>query len=193
MNELGSLILGHLDGVDQERRARFASPGLEHAVSQLKLYQQARFARTHADLLVHPKFGPAAQFFLDELYGPQDFTQRDAQFARIVPALVRLFPHDIVATVEALAAVHALSERLDTATARHLGGQAPSRVAYVAAWQATGEPESRARQIELVMIVGRALDRHTRSRLLRASLKAMRGPARAAGMAALQGFLEAGF
>ena len=59
--------------------------------------------------------------------------------------------------------------------------------------QATGEPESRARQIELVMIVGRALDRHTRSRLLRASLKAMRNPARAAGMGALQGFLEAGF
>ena len=43
------------------------------------------------------------------------------------------------------------------------------------------------------MSVGEALDRHTRSLMLRASLKAMRGPARAAGMGALQTFLEAGF
>jgi hypothetical protein len=43
------------------------------------------------------------------------------------------------------------------------------------------------------MRVGEALDRHTRSFVLRASLKAMRGPARAAGMGALQTFLEAGF
>jgi len=43
------------------------------------------------------------------------------------------------------------------------------------------------------MSVGQALDRHTRSFVLRASLKAMRGPARAAGMGALQTFLEAGF
>jgi len=41
--------------------------------------------------------------------------------------------------------------------------------------------------------VGRSLDRHTRSRVLRASLKAMRGPARAAGLGALQAFLETGF
>ena len=43
------------------------------------------------------------------------------------------------------------------------------------------------------MRVGEALDRHTRSFVLRASLKAMRGPARAAGMGSLQAFLEDGF
>ena len=167
--------------------------GLDAEVAALKAYQQARFARTHAGLLAHRRFGRAANFFLNELYGPQDFTQRDAQFSRIVPALVRLFPADTVATVESLAAVHALSERLDSAMAIHLDGAAPTRASYARAWQATGEPAARARQIELVMQVGRALDRHTRSFVLRASLKAMRGPARAAGMGALQTFLEAGF
>ena len=193
MNALGSRILDHLAVVEAERRGRIAQSGLPEAVAALKAYQQARFARMHADLLVDRRFGPAANFFLAELYGPQDFTQRDAQFTRIVPALVRLFPEDIVTTVEALAAVHALSERLDTTMARHLHGAAPVRARYVAAWQATGEPEARKRQLELVMIVGRALDRHTRSRLLRASLKAMRAPARAAGMGDLQEFLENGF
>ena len=193
MSDVATRIQQHLAAVETERRRREAAPPLAAAVAALKAYQQQRFARTHASLLAHPRYGRAANFFLNELYGPQDFTQRDAQFSRIVPALVRLFPADIVATVESLAAVHALSERLDTAMAIHLQGAAPARASYVRAWQGTGEPAARARQIELVMRVGEALDRHTRSFMLRASLKAMRGPAKAAGMGALQGFLEAGF
>ena len=193
MSDIATRILQSLAAVDVERGRRAAVPGLAQAVEALKAYQQKRFARTHASLLAHPRYGRAANFFLNELYGPQDFTQRDAQFSRIVPALVRLFPADTVATVESLAAVHALSERLDTAMAIHLAGDAPTRRSYVRAWQATGESAARARQIELVMSVGEALDRHTRSFVLRASLKAMRGPARAAGMGALQTFLEGGF
>jgi hypothetical protein len=193
MTDTGTRILEALSAVESERRRRAMTVGLEIEVAALKAYQQARFARTHAGLLAHPKFGRAANFFLNELYGPQDFTQRDAQFSRIVPALVRLFPEDIVGTVESLAAVHALSEQLDTSMTIHLDGQAPSRATYVRAWQATGESGARTRQIELVMSVGHALERHTRSFMLRASLKAMRGPARAAGMGALQSFLEAGF
>jgi len=50
-----------------------------------------------------PRYGPAAHFFLEELYGPRDFADRDTQFARVVPALVRLFPREIVATVAILA------------------------------------------------------------------------------------------
>jgi hypothetical protein len=193
MSDIATRILQSLAAVEIERRRRAAVPALIGEVAALKAYQQKRFARTHASLLAHPRYGRAANFFLNELYGPQDFTQRDAQFSRIVPALVRLFPADTVATVESLAAVHALSERLDTAMAIHLAGAAPTRASYLRAWQATGEPAARARQIELVMRVGEALERHIRSFVLRASLKAMRGPARAAGMGALQTFLEAGF
>jgi hypothetical protein len=193
MSDIATRIQQSLAAVDAERRKRAATPGLADAVQALKSWQQKRFARTHAALLAHPRFGRAANFFLDELYGPQDFTLRDAQFSRIVPALVRLFPEDTVRTVESLAAVHALSERLDTAMAIHLDGSAPDRASYVRAWQATGDPAARARQIALVMSVGQALDRHTRSFVLRASLRAMRGPAKAAGLGALQGFLETGF
>jgi hypothetical protein len=193
MTDIATRILQSLAAVDAERRRRAAAPALAAGVVAVKAYQQARFERTHADLFAHARYGRAARFFVDELYGPQDFAQRDAQFSRIVPALVRLFPDDIVETVETLAAVHALSERLDSAMAGYLGGAAPTRAGYVQAWQATGEPPSRLRQLELVMRVGQSLDRHTRSLVLRTSLKAMRGPARAAGLGALQAFLEAGF
>lgn len=193
MNETGQRILQHLGVVQAERDARERDATLAARTLAIKSYQQRRFGRTHAGLLSHPRYAPAAGFFLEELYGPRDFALRDTQFARIVPPLVRLFPHEMVETVERLAAVHALSERLDTAMARHLTSDVVRRVDYVSAWQRTGEAASRARQIELVMEVGVALDRYTRSALLRGSLRMMRGPARAAGLASLQQFLESGF
>jgi hypothetical protein len=186
-------ILSHLEQVQRERASRQAAPGWGARVVRLKAYQQARFARTHADLLADRRYAAAAQFFLDDLYGPQDFGERDAQFVRIVPALVRLFPAEVVATVGALAELHALTESLDSDMARHLSVGDVTASGYRAAWQATGRRPEREHQIDLVLGLGRQLDQFTRSRLLRQSLRMMRGPARAAGLAALQAFLERGF
>jgi hypothetical protein len=193
MNKSGTSILQHLGAVRVERAARAADAALAERVTQIKRYQQARFARSYADLLSHPRYAGASRFFLDDLYGPGDFSQRDAQFARIVPALVRLFPGEVVETVEALTALHALSEQLDTEMARHVEGLPMTAPIYVAAWRRTGQPVNRQRQIELMLDVGRALDVYTHRPLLRHSLRAMRVPARAAGLSSLQAFLESGF
>jgi hypothetical protein len=188
-----AIILDSLKTVTDERAARAATPGLSLKVNAIKAYQQRRFKQTYADLLSSARYGPAARFFLDELYGPSDFTRRDAQFARVVPALVRLFSHDIVATVATLAELHALSERLDTAMGSHLGGIEVRARDYVCAWQATGRPADRERQIVLTLDVAGQLDRFTRRPLLRNGLRLMRGPAQAAGLIDLQHFLERGF
>jgi hypothetical protein len=186
-------ILDELARVDAERARRQASPTLTLQVHAIKAYQQRRFSHTYADLLASERYRSAARFFLDELYGPRDFTQRDAQFARVVPALVRLFPQDIVDVVGTLARLHALSEQLDTTMADHLTGTDVDAARYRAAWQATGEPTQRALQVELTLEVGSALDRLVRQPLLRQTLRMMRGPARLAGLADLQVFLERGF
>ncbi len=186
-------ILEQLDVVERERAARATDPVLAETVVALKDYQQRRFASTYADLLSSPRYAPAARFFLDELYGPRDFSSRDAQFARVVPAMVRLFPAEIVSTVQTLADLHALSETLDTLMARRLKGRAIDRRSYVDAWQHTGDAAQRERQIALTLVVGSSLDRLTRKPLLRGALHMMRGPARAAGLPALQEFLEVGF
>lgn len=193
MTKRGELILHHLEAVRAQRMARASDAGLAKRVWQVKHYQQARFAMTYADLLATPRYAGAASFFLDDLYGPGDFTQRDGQFARIVPGLIRLFPAEVVATVEALTALHALSERLDTEMAHHIDGDALAPATYVAAWRRVGQPAARQQQLDLMLEVGHALDAHTRRSLLRHSLRAMRAPARAAGLGALQAFLERGF
>lgn len=186
-------ILAHLEVVDAERATRALDAGLQSKVTALKEFQQLRFAHTYADLLASPRYGRAARFFLDELYGPRDFTLRDEQFAKVVPALVRLFPKDIVATVERLAELHALSERLDTAMARHLRDRDFTATDYVRSWQLVGREGERHVQIALTLDLAQTLDRLTRRLLLRRSLHLLRGPARAAGLHELQMFLETGF
>jgi hypothetical protein len=189
----GASILGHLRVVNEERAARAGDATLAARVEAVKRYQQRRFEHTYADLLAHPRYAGAARFFLDELYGPADFTQRDAQFARIVPALVRLFPADVVDTVSTLADLHALSERFDSAMGRRVASPSIDAAVYARAWLECGDDPGRERQIGLLLHVGEDLDRLTRNTLLRHSLRLMRTPARAAGMGALQTFLESGF
>lgn len=186
-------LLKELRAVDAERARRAADPELDARVQALKAFQQKRFAQTYADLLASPRYEAATRFFLHELYGPDDYRQRDAQFARVIPTLTRLFPEEVVDTVAKLARLHALSERLDTRMAEHLLSADIQAEDYAIAWRACGEPESRQRQIELTMAVGESLDKLTRKPLLRQTLRLMRGPAQMAGLGALQTFLESGF
>jgi len=183
----------HLQVVDAERRRRAALPGLPERVAALKTFQQRRFSHTYADLLTSPRYGPAAHYFLDELYGPADFTARDAQFARVAPAIARVFPSEVTETFAILAELHALSETLDTAMSLALADDRITPVDYIAAWQGVGRAPDRERQIALTLGIAAQLDRITRLPLLRNALRLMRGPARAAGFAELQRSLESGF
>lgn len=186
-------ILDGLGRVEAQRRRRMAEPSLMARVSAIKMFQSRRFSKTYADLLSDARYAAAARFFLDELYGPYDFSTRDAQFARIVPALVRLFPREIVETVSVLATLHALSEELDTEMALAWPDAGTEPRFYVEAWQRVGRRADRMEQIALMYSVGRALDGYTGNPLLRHSLRLMRAPAKAAGLGALQHFLESGF
>jgi hypothetical protein len=190
---LADQILNHLQQVDEQRALRDRQPGLAAQVQALKRYQQQRFANTYADLLISPRYQGAARFFLQELYGPGDYTRRDAQFARVVPALVKLFPAEVVDTVARLARLHAISERLDTLMAEQLAASPIEALAYWRAWQACQQADLRQLQITLTVAVGESLEKLTRKPLLRHALRMMRGPATGAGMGELQAFLESGF
>ncbi len=191
--EASATILKDLAAVDAERRLRAGEPAWAARVEAVKRYQQRRFELTYADLLTHPRYAGASNFFLNELYGPSDFTQRDEQFARIVPALVRLFPAEVIDAVKALAALHALCEQFDSRMGRAIDDGPVDAPQYAQAWQQCGDAPGRERQIALLELVGHALDALTRNPLLRHSLRMMRGPARIAGMSALHTFLESGF
>jgi hypothetical protein len=193
VSELTQAILGYLQSVEAERLRWTADPALASRVREVKRYQHARFTGTYQDLLDTPASGKAARFFLDELYGPMDFSRRDAQFSRVAPKVATLFPGEVGVIVLSLARLHALSERLDSEMAAVVPALPLSEAGYRRAWCAVGQAAARAEQIELVQAVGLALAKQVRRPLIRTTLRMMRGPARAAGLESLQAFLEAGF
>lgn len=180
------------------RAARAGDAGLQEAVVSIKRLQSQRFAATYADLLADAIYRPAARFFLEQLYGEQDYADRDAQFARIAGSIESLFPRAVAQTAVALAELHAATEGFDHAMA--LAWLAPAvaerpsvGLRYAAAWRLVGDPAGRRQQLEEVLALGRDLARLTRAPGLGFLLRAMRAPAAAAGLQALQQFLESGF
>lgn len=183
--------------VAQLRAERLAAPRLGQAVVAVKRFQAQRFAGTYADLLAGTDASQAAAcFFLDELYSERDYAERDTQFQRIANTIDRLFPQRVSDTARLMAELHALTEGLDTCMG-WAWQDPPAHLSdaqrYLLAWRQTGQAEARARQLQGVLQLGQELDQLTRTPGLRLLLKMMRKPAQAAGLQALQRFLEAGF
>lgn len=181
------------------RQQREASPPLARACIEVKRFQARRFHAAYSDLLASPRYQAAAAFFLEELYSEKDYSERDTQFARIASTIARLFPQAVVDTAAALAQVHALTESLDNKMAQEwLADQAGTRAddecaRYIRCWRRLGDAAARQRQLDVVIHMGHELERLTGTRGLRTLLRMMRRPASAAGLSALQHFLEAGF
>lgn len=195
--EAAKKIRSAVERVSRLRQAVLSDPALETALRQVKQVQSRRFSGTYADLLGGGPYAAASAFFLTELYSDKDYAERDAQFARIAGAIERFFPEQVAATAVALADLHAVTEELDQAMAVAWLAQARSElsdaVRYTMAWRGVGRRGERETQLTAVLAVGEQMARLTRTPGLRLMLKMMRGPAVAAGMGALQRFLESGF
>jgi hypothetical protein len=207
LKELGS-IASSLQVVERLRTQRQQHAELAQRTHAVRHWQAARFARTYVDVLQDAHMGPAARFFLTELYSAEEFSRRDAQFARIAGALERLFPQAVVSTATLLAQLHALSETLDACMARAWlqaqpealqasPAQALDEPRYKSLWESLlavpGYAAARQQQLDATRDLGAQLQRHTQIPGLRLMLKMMRGPASAAGLQDLQRFLERGF
>jgi hypothetical protein len=164
----------------------------------VRAWQTQRLAQTYRDLLDDPRYRPAAEFFLSDLYGAKDAGERDAEAARILPTLAAVLPVGAVQSLALALELDALSEELDGRLVAALRERQPSgpleidAQEYAAAYRACDNRSEREMQIELVDAVGHLLDRVAHRRMVGAAMEAMRGPARLAGLGALHDFLERG-
>lgn len=187
--------------VAELRRERDAQPALARATAAVKRFQARRFAHTYADLLDSGTYAAPSRFFLEELYSERDFADRDVQFARIAGALERIFPKAVVATAMRLADLHGMTEELDHRMGvawlalgpEGAGASLTEPDRYASCWRRVGRDADRHWQLQTVLSLGRDMARLTCTPGLRTLLRMMRAPAAAAGMSALQAFLEAGF
>ena len=156
-------------------------------------WQSQRLLDTYADLVRDRRYIKAIDFFRSDLYGPGDFSGRDADLARVVPMMARLLPDGVVLTIARSMELSALSQELDLALTAALEGRALNVSTYCDAYRACRNRPARERQIALISEVGHALDGYVGKHLIRSALSAMRRPARVAGLGRLQDFLDRGF
>jgi hypothetical protein len=188
----------HLAAVRALRAEARADPVIQTCRLALRAFQAQRLERTYPDLLASPRYGPAAAFFLSDLYGAKDVTARDEGVARILPLLVRVLPEAALDTIARAVELDALSEKLDLELVAELrrrnpsGAPAITDAAYAEAYRAAGTRADRERQIALTVEIGAALDRLAHKPLLGGALRVMEAPARNAGLGALHDFLARG-
>jgi len=165
--------------------------------ARLRAFQAERLARTYADLLASRRYGPAAAFFLSDLYGTNDWAVRVETAENVVPIIARMLPAGAVHALAIAIWLEALSEELDLAMVHALrkdgGLEGLDSARYARAWQRCGRKPERARQIGLIGELGALLDRLTKMSSIGIALRLMRGPARAAGFGGVQDFLDRGF
>jgi hypothetical protein len=175
---------------------RLADPQFPLPVfDRLQQWQRARLARSYADLLGDPQFSAAGHFFLDELYGGLAFRERDQQVARVLPVMTRSLPNHMLHALAGAFELQALSLELDMEMAACLLAEGRPEVdmkAYHASYLATGRPDERKRQIELIRALGLELLEIVQQRSVLRLVRLLRLPARAAGFGLLQDFLEQG-
>jgi hypothetical protein len=194
MERDAELIVTAFERVEAERLRRVARAPLGRAVSWVKRVQHRRLELTHAALLADPGWGEGGRFFLDHLYGDRDDRQRDSQFLRVIPSMVRVLPADGVRALLRLAQLHEMSERLDGRMGDALlaGMDKDPARAYLASWRTSSSRAERLQQVEAMREVGMALAAVVHLPLLSGALRVMKGPARVAGLGELHTFLADG-
>ena len=164
------------------------------SLEALQSFQRQRLALTYADLSAQPRYAAATRFFLDELYGGRDASVRDRQVAGALPIMERTLPGRLQEALADAFRLQALSLELDIALAEGMAEadlQALDASRYAALYPRVPR-SARVEQIDLIERLAGELDRVVHLPLVLGLIVAMRGPARAAGFAELQTFLEQG-
>jgi hypothetical protein len=190
--------LGLLRELTKLRHQRVTSGPPDAHLLALREFQTARLARSYADLLAHPRFNPACRFFLDDIYAPRDFTQRDHDMRQMHDFMRRFVPAGMIHPLTLTVKLHALTEHLDTALVDALYNRLQlagpvTLEAYAEAYRLCDNYAARVDQIEWVSEIGRDLDRIVRQPLTGTVLALAGAPARRAGWEELTGFLDRGY
>ncbi len=183
---------------DELSHQRVEGGGLSPEMAMLRAWQAQRLARTYADFLADPRYAPAGHFFLENIYAAKDFTQRNADILRIHEFMSRFIPARALKTLTLAIELNNLTEELDAKLLDALLNQVGatdsiSEEQYAEAYRLCDNYDDRVKQIEMIVDIGRDLEKLVKHRVIGWMLRAARGPAHRAGWHELQDFLEHGY
>lgn len=192
MSDMLNKIIQHLEQSAHLNQV-INEQNLTQSIRELQTWQTQRLLTTHDDLWQSKRFKPAMQFFIDELYGPKDFSQRDAELSRVVPKMAKILPDKALISLEAALKLNSLSLELDLTLLAKLGQQTLDRDSYFESYRASNNQAKRKDQIQLLENLGLDLAQVVKISGISAILMLSRKPAKVAGVQSLHEFLEKGF
>lgn len=162
----------------------------------LQAFQSNRLRRDYADLAAQPQYQAVGEFFFDEMYGPRDFSERNAS-ARRFHQFLHIVPGVHLADVEQAIELLDLTDHLDEdLTRRMLDQSLPldfDEPAYERIYRQADNYDQRLRQLHLVRDTLLNVYRLSQLPLLGLGLKQSRLLSRLAGFEGLHRFLMNGY
>lgn len=193
-------LLQHVAKGKEWLSIRGLGKGLSPEQYQLTAWQAQRLLTTYADLVENPRYRPAIDFFLEDLYGTKDFSKRDHGAARLTTIMAKVLPAYTIYTASLAIELNALSHELDHRLLQVLTAELGVRGeitadAYAEAYRRCDNYDQRKRQIELIKEIGDDIDamvnKHSRS--IMTALRLTRFPSHLVGLGELHDFLERGY
>jgi hypothetical protein len=192
MNDYTKQIIRHLkDIITMQDIADKA--GLMTTIRAVQAWQCKRLLASHQHMYQQKRFRPAVEFFIDELYGPNDFSQRDQDIARIVPKMSTFLPQKALQSLASALHLNTLSFELDFDLAKKLVDTKINRDTYAQAYISCDNLAHRQQQIDYIRTLGNDLADVVKMKGISSLLFISRKPAKMAGVLALHEFLEKGF
>ncbi len=171
---------------------------LDPKVALLRAWQTERLARTYADLLEQPRYRPACQFFLEDIYGARDFSQRDHDLETMYDFARRFVPDSVLRPAALTVRLHALTGALDLKLLDVLVNQlgvvdSITVEQYAEAYRRCNNYDERVEQIELIAEICENIDGIVRNPVTGPALALGKRPLRKAGYGEVVSFLEHGY
>jgi hypothetical protein len=178
-------------------RQEITPAGLSTELQRLRTWQTQRLMHTYQDFLNHPRYGPACRFFLDDVYAPRDFSQRDHDVQHLYQLIVRFVPEQMLTLMRDVIELNQFSNELDLLLLRALkeDGELPDPISpdqYAQAYRICDNYLDRVDQIHRLARVLEEVAEGARKSLVLITLRLARRPAGIAGWGDLQDFLERG-
>lgn len=175
----------------------FTNPNLLEAYDRFANWQLKYLLPFFGDLHSEQGYAEALDFTMSDLAGI-GIIQRDDDLERAAPAITTMLPRRALETIAAAANMNARVLEVNMSICRCLmtDGRLPERITERDYWLACRAASSLDECVELVHLIvdlGRTLGSLIAMPILGVTLRAMRGPAHAAGFGALHKFLETGY
>lgn len=162
----------------------------------LQIFQSNRLRRDFLDLAEIAEYEAVGEFFFVEMYGPRDFSERDAG-ARRLHHIIQMLPgvhlNDVEQVLSLLELTNVLDEDLANLMYRLETGLDFDEATYEHAYRVADNYDERLRQLQLVNSSLHNVFRLSRSHLLGIGLHRTRFLAILAGIEEAHAFLVKGF